>query len=118
MSKLNMMIKKDLPLKIMQEKLNIDKKPEIILNLKSNREPKINNMNNDSNNNDIKAKSANRINDKRFLTEKKIPKLNYEKLYRLNSSSDITNMKTQNNSFKNLTHDDFKKNIEIIISIL
>ena len=116
MSKLNMMIKKDLPLKIMQEKLNIDKKPDMILNLKSNREPKINYLNNDSFNKDIKAKSANRINSKRILTEKKIPKLNYENLYRLNSSSDITNVKTQNNSFKNLTHDDFQKNIEIIIS--
>ena len=116
MSKLNMMSKKDLPLKIMQEKLNIDKKPDMILNLKSNREPKINYLNNDSFNKDIKAKSANRINSKRILTEKKIPKLNYENLYRLNSSSDITNVKTQNNSFKNLTHDYFQKNIEIIIS--
>ena len=111
-----MIIKKDIPLKIIKEKLTMDKNIDMNLNLKSNRESKINELNNESINNGNNIKSANRINTRRFLTEKKILKLNYEKLYKLNTSDEISNMKNKNESLKNLNKKEFKKNIQLLIS--
>ena len=46
-----MIIKKEIPLKIIKEKLTMDKNIDMNLNLKSNRESKINELNNESINN-------------------------------------------------------------------
>ena len=106
-----MRIKKEIPMKIYREKLKIDNNLDMLLNLRSNRESKNNNLYNDSINNAEKPKSNGRINNKRFLTEKKILKL-----IRFNSSSDITNINTQNNSLNNLTQNELQNNIRLIIS--
>ena len=111
-----MRIKKEIPMKIYREKLKIDNNLDMLLNLRSNRESKNNNLYNDSINNAEKPKSNGRINNKRFLTEKKILKLNYKELLRFNSSSDITNINTQNNSLNNLTQNELQNNIRLIIS--
>lgn len=111
-----MRIKKEIPMKIYREKLKIDNNLDMLLNLRSNRESKNNNLYNDSINNAEKPKSNGRINNKRFLTEKKILKLNYKDLLRFNSSSDITNINTQNNSLNNLTQNELQNNIRLIIS--
>ena len=111
-----MRIKKEIPMKIYREKLKIDNNLDMLLNLRSNRESKNNNLYNDSINNVEKPKSNGRINNKRFLTEKKILKLNYKELLRFNSSSDITNINTQNNSLNNLTQNELQNNIRLIIS--
>jgi hypothetical protein len=116
MSKITMRIKKEIPMKIYREKLKIDNNLDMLLNLRSNRESKNNNLYNDSINNAEKPKSNGRINNKRFLTEKKILKLNYKELLRFNSSSDITNINTQNNSLNNLTQNELQNNIRLIIS--
>ena len=111
-----MRIKKEIPMKIYREKLKIDNNLDMLLNLRSNRESKNNNLYNDSINNAEKPKSNGRINNKRFLTEKKILKLNYKELLRFNSSSDITNINTQNNSLNNLTQNELQNNIRLMIS--
>ena len=111
-----MRIKKEIPMKIYREKLKIDNNLDMLLNLRSNRESKNNNLYNDSINNAEKPKSNGRINNKRFLTEKKNLKLNYKELLRFNSSSDITNINTQNNSLNNLTQNELQNNIRLIIS--
>ena len=111
-----MRIKKEIPMKIYREKLKIDNNLDMLLNLRSNRESKNNNLYNDSINNAEKPKSNGRINNKRFLTEKKILKLNYKELLRFKSSSDITNINTQNNSLNNLTQNELQNNIRLIIS--
>ena len=111
-----MRIKKEIPMKIYREKLKIDNNLDMLLYLRSNRESKNNNLYNDSINNAEKPKSNGRINNKRFLTEKKILKLNYKELLRFNSSSDITNINTQNNSLNNLTQNELQNNIRLIIS--
>ena len=111
-----MRIKKEIPMKIYREKLKIDNNLDMLLNLRSNRESKNNNLYNDSINNAEKPKSNGRINNKRFLTEKKILKLNYKELLRFNSSSDITNINTQNKSLNNLTQNELQNNIRLIIS--
>ena len=111
-----MRIKKEIQMKIYREKLKIDNNLDMLLNLRSNRESKNNNLYNDSINNAEKPKSNGRINNKRFLTEKKILKLNYKELLRFNSSSDITNINTQNNSLNNLTQNELQNNIRLIIS--
>ena len=111
-----MRIKKEIPMKIYREKLKIDNNLDMLLNLRSNRESKNNNLYNDSINNAEKPKSNGRINNKKFLTEKKILKLNYKELLRFNSSSDITNINTQNNSLNNLTQNELQNNIRLIIS--
>ena len=61
MFKLTMIIKKDFHLKIIKEKLIMDKNIDINLNLKSNRESKMNELNNESINNGNNIKSANKI---------------------------------------------------------
>ena len=111
-----MRIKKEIPMKIYREKLKIDNNLDMLLYLRSNRESKNNNLYNDSINNAEKPKSNGRINNKRFLTEKKNLKLNYKELLRFNSSSDITNINTQNNSLNNLTQNELQNNIRLIIS--
>ena len=111
-----MRIKKEIPMKIYREKLKIDNNLDMLLNLRSNRESKNNNLYNDSINNAEKPKSNGRINNKRFLTEKKILKLNYKELLRFNSSSDITNINTQNKSLNNLTQNELQNNIRLKIS--
>ena len=61
MFKLTIIIKKDFHLKIIKTKLIIDKNIDINLNLKSNRESKMNELNNESINNGNNIKSANKI---------------------------------------------------------
>ena len=101
MKKMSLQLHKEIPLKIYDETFKADKNLKIIPKIKSNRVSKLNNFSKlDIINGVNESKSSDKINKTKFLTEKKISKLKYKELYRFNSSSELTNFNTKNNSFR------------------
>ena len=117
MSKLSIVLEKEIPLKIYRNisQSNKNLNLNIIPNIEPKRKLRLSFFS--SKDNGIKlSKSINKINEQKYLTENKIPKLTYKELCHLNSSSDITKNNTQNNSYKNQTKNNSKKNIILITS--
>ena len=101
MKKMSLQLHKEIPLKIYDETFKVDKNLKIIPKIKSNRVSKLNNFSKlDIINGVNESKSSDKINKTKFLTEKNISKLKYKELYRFNSSSELTNFNTKNNSFR------------------
>ena len=101
MKKMSLQLHKEIPLKIYDETFKTDKNLKIIPKIKSNRVSKLNNFSKlDIINGVNESKSSDKINKTKFLTEKNISKLKYKELYRFNSSSELTNFNTKNNSFR------------------
>ena len=117
MSKISMKTRKEIPLKIYNINDNKEKTFNILENIKSNKDTKLGYCYNDDfiiNKHPLQSKRE--IKMKKFLTDKKISRINYKELYRFNSSSDLTNKNNQNNSYKEITQGNSTDNIQIMIS--
>ena len=117
MSRISLKSRKEIPLKIYNININKEKNLKKFENRNSNRKTKPNiYFNDDLISNKQLFETKREIKMKRFLTDKKLSRLNYKELYRFNSSSDLTNINTQNNSYKELAQGNSIDNIQIMIS--
>ena len=117
MSKIPIKINKEIPLKIFHETFKTDKNLINIGKLKLKKESEIGKQSNFVIQNNVKeSKSTKKINNSRLLTEKNIKRLKLKELYRFNSSSELTNFNTQNNSIKDISQDNSKQILHLIIS--
>lgn len=117
MSKISLKTRKEIPLKIYHININKEKNFNVLEKRKLSRDIKLNNYCNDEliyNKHLFDSKKE--IKMRRFLTDKKISRLNYKELYRFNSSSDLTNINTQNNSYREIAKGNSIHNIQIMIS--
>ena len=117
MSKISLKTRKEIPLKIYHININKEKNFNELEKRKLSRDIKLNNYCNDEliyNKHLFDSKKE--IKMRRFLTDKKISRLNYKELYRFNSSSDLTNINTQNNSYREIAKGNSIHNIQIMIS--
>ena len=117
MSKIPIKINKEIPLKIFHETFKTDKNLINIGKLKLKKESEIGKQSNFVIQNNVKeSKSTKKINNSRLLTEKNIKRLKLKELYRFNSSSELTNFNKQNNSIKDISQDNSKQILHLIIS--
>ena len=121
MSKTYLKIQRDVPLKIYQETFSFKKdtnhKSGNTSYTKSSKNQNLNLDINDSLMNNTKiSKSSKKINNRISLSKGKFSKFQLKKLYHYNSSSDFSNLNTQNNSLKENTRTNSNQNIKIIYS--
>ena len=114
MSELSIKFNKEIPLRLFHETFKTRKNLKMKSIIKLNRASSLTNYPNiDIANSMIESRSSDKINKTKFNTEKKLAKLKYKELYRFNSSSELTNINTQNNSFKEKSQENSKQIIQI-----